>query len=94
MAHTKAKGATKLGRDSASKRLGVKIFGGARAAAGNIIIRQRGTAFYPGNGTTMGKDHTIQAVTDGLVRFSTKTKPKFTGQPQTIRVVSVVNAVS
>lgn len=90
MAHTKAKGATKLGRDSQSKRLGVKIYGGQFARAGNIIIRQRGTAFYPGQGTVMGKDHTIQARIDGWVRFERKTKTKFTGQPERIRVVSVV----
>ena len=94
MAHIKAKGGTKLGRDSQSKRLGVKIYGGQSAKAGNIIIRQRGTSFYPGAGTLMGKDHTIQAAIQGVVRFSTSVKPKFTGQLERIRTVSVISAVS
>lgn len=89
MAHTKAKGATKLGRDSQSKRLGVKIYGGQLADAGNVIIRQRGTSYTPGVNTVLGKDHTIQAKVAGIVRFSRKTKVKFTGRPEVIRVVSV-----
>lgn len=90
MAHTKAKGATKLGRDSQSKRLGVKIYGGQKADAGNVIIRQRGTSYHPGANTILGKDHTIQAKVTGLVRFTRKTKTKFTGKPENIRIVSVV----
>ena len=71
MAHKKGGGATKKNRDSAGKRLGVKIFGGQKAKPGNIIIRQRGTAFYSGVGTMLGKDHTIFAVKDGIVKFRT-----------------------
>jgi len=75
MAHTKAKGSTKLGRDSQSKRLGVKKFGGQKVLAGNIIIRQRGTKYFPGKNTGLGKDYTIFAKKDGLVLFRTITRP-------------------
>lgn len=70
MAHKKAGGSSRNGRDSAGRRLGVKIFGGQYANAGNIIIRQRGTKYYPGNNVGLGKDHTIFALVDGEVRFS------------------------
>ncbi|OGD83528.1 50S ribosomal protein L27 [Candidatus Curtissbacteria bacterium RIFCSPLOWO2_01_FULL_39_62] len=69
MAHKKGGGATKKNRDSAGKRLGVKIFGGQKIKPGNIIIRQRGTSFYSGDGTMLGKDHTIFAVKEGIVKF-------------------------
>ncbi|WP_071145403.1 50S ribosomal protein L27 [Bacteroides ihuae] len=69
MAHKKGVGSSKNGRESASKRLGVKIFGGETCKAGNIIIRQRGTAFHPGNNMGMGKDHTLFALVDGVVCF-------------------------
>ena len=69
MAHKKAGGSTRNGRDSNSKRLGVKLFGGQAARAGNILIRQRGTQFYPGNNVGMGKDHTLFALVDGCVKF-------------------------
>ena len=72
MAHKKGGGATSKNRDSAGKRLGVKVFGGQLAKAGNIIIRQRGTKFYPGNGTMLGRDHTIFAIKEGLVKFRQK----------------------
>jgi len=72
MAHKKGQGSTRNGRDSESKRLGVKLYGGQTAIAGNIIIRQRGTKFHPGQGVGIGKDHTIYALTDGLVSFTTK----------------------
>lgn len=75
MAHKKGEGSVKNGRDSQSKRLGVKIFGGQPAINGNIIIRQRGTKFHPGAGVDMGKDFTIFAVTDGIVEFR-KTRAK------------------
>ncbi len=71
MAHKKAGGSSRNGRDSAGRRLGVKIFGGEQAVAGNIIIRQRGTKFQPGMNVGLGKDHTIYALVDGNVRFST-----------------------
>jgi large subunit ribosomal protein L27 len=69
MAHKKGEGKVKNGRDSHSKRLGLKIFGGDVAFPGNIIIRQRGTTYHPGNGVDMGKDHTIFAVVAGTVTF-------------------------
>ncbi len=69
MAHKKGVGSSKNGRESESKRLGVKIFGGQRCIAGNIIVRQRGTRHYPGTNVGMGKDHTLYALTDGVVMF-------------------------
>jgi len=69
MAHKKAAGSTRNGRDSESKRLGVKKFGGESVIAGNIIIRQRGTEYKPGVGVGIGKDHTLFALTDGKVSF-------------------------
>jgi ribosomal protein L27 len=69
MAHKKAGGSSRNGRDSAGQRLGVKVFGGQAIEAGNVIIRQRGTQFHPGKGVGIGKDHTIFAVTDGHVTF-------------------------
>jgi large subunit ribosomal protein L27 len=69
MAHKKGEGSVKNGRDSQSKRLGVKIFGGQPAIAGNIIVRQRGTTFHPGKNVGVGKDFTLFALTDGLVEF-------------------------
>ena len=73
MAHKKGEGSVKNGRDSQSKRLGVKIYGGQPALAGNIIIRQRGTTYHPGKNVGVGRDFTIFAMTDGLVEFK-KTK--------------------
>ena len=70
MAHKKGVGSSKNGRDSESKRLGVKIFGGQKAVAGNIIVRQRGTKHHPGGNVGMGKDHTLFALSDGVVKFS------------------------
>lgn len=72
MAHKKGVGSSKNGRESHSKRLGVKIFGGSVATAGNIIVRQRGTKHYPGNNVGMGKDHTLFALIDGKVVFTKK----------------------
>lgn len=69
MAHKKGVGSTDNGRDSRSKRLGVKLFGGQSAIAGNIIVRQRGTKYHAGNGVGLGKDHTIFALKDGTVEF-------------------------
>lgn len=69
MAHKKGGGSTKNGRDSHSKRLGIKLFGGQLAKAGNIIVRQRGTKFYPGKNVGMGKDYTLFALCDGYVKF-------------------------
>jgi len=74
MAHKKGVGSSNNGRESHSKRLGVKIYGGQFAKAGNIIIRQRGTVHYPDNNVGMGKDHTLFALRDGIVEFKVKKK--------------------
>ena len=72
MAHKKSGGSSRNGRDSAGQRLGVKKFGGEAALAGNILIRQRGTKYWPGENVGMGKDHTLFAKTTGAVKFTTK----------------------
>jgi len=75
MAHKKGEGSVKNGRDSQSKRLGVKIYGGQPAISGNIIVRQRGTVYHPGDNVGLGRDFTIFATTDGIVEFrKTRTK--------------------
>lgn len=74
MAHKKAGGSSRNGRDSESKRLGVKKFGGEAVVAGNIIVRQRGTQWHPGANVGMGKDHTLFALSNGVVSFCTKAK--------------------
>ena len=76
MAHKKGVGSSKNGRESHSKRLGVKIFGGQAAIAGNIIVRQRGTQHHPGENVGMGKDHTLFALVDGTVEFCKKSSGK------------------
>jgi len=76
MAHKKGAGSSKNGRDSKSKRLGVKIFGGQEIIAGNIIVRQRGSAHNPGKNVGMGKDHTLFALCDGVVKFTKKRNNK------------------
>ena len=86
MAHKKAGGSTRNGRDSQSKRLGVKKFGGQYVRAGNILVRQRGTRFHPGENVGCGRDHTLFATLDGHVRFLEKGKPKR-------KYISVVPAV-
>ena len=83
MAHKKAGGSTRNGRDSNPKYLGVKVYGGQAIEAGNIIIRQRGTQFHPGTGVGLGRDHTLFALTDGVVNFAVK-------GPKNRRTVSVV----
>jgi large subunit ribosomal protein L27 len=92
MAHKKAAGSTKNGRDSAAQRLGVKIFGGQIVKAGNIIVRQRGTKFFPGENTSMGKDHTIFALSSGKVAFVEKQVVKYNGQSHKDKFVNVVKA--
>ena len=72
MAHKKAGGSSKNGRDSESKRLGIKLFGGQAVRAGNIILRQRGTRFHPGGNVGCGRDHTLFARADGFVKFERK----------------------
>jgi large subunit ribosomal protein L27 len=89
MAHRKAGGSTSLGRDSISKRLGVKIFGSQKVKSGNIIIRQRGTKFYPGKNVKRGEDDTLYASKDGVVKFLTKKVRNYTGKLVSRRFVSV-----
>jgi large subunit ribosomal protein L27 len=74
MAHKKAGGSSRNGRDSAGRRLGIKLFGGQEAIAGNILARQRGTKWHPGANVGLGKDHTLFALIDGRVEFRTKAK--------------------
>lgn len=93
MAHTKAKGTTRLGRESAAQRLGVKIFGGAKVENGQIIIRQRGTKWHAGEGVMRGGDDTLFAIRDGIVKFSTTKRPAFTGNLDRRRLVSVVDFI-
>lgn len=88
MAHKKGEGSVKNGRDSESKRLGVKIYGGQAAIAGNIIVRQRGTVYHPGKNVGLGRDYSLFALTDGVVEFR-KTKAN-----KTIVSVSEVVAAS
>ncbi len=76
MAHKKGGGSTRCGRDSQSKRLGVKRYGGEAVRAGNILVRQRGTRIYPGNNVGLGKDYTIFALIDGVVKFEPARKNK------------------
>lgn len=92
MAHRKAGGSTQLGRDSISKRLGVKIFGEQKVSAGNIIIRQRGTKWRPGENVRRGEDDTLYSVIDGVVKFAKKKVRTFTGSLEKKRFVSVVKA--
>ncbi len=76
MAHKKGQGSSRNGRDSASQRRGVKVYGGQAVVAGNIIVRQVGSTFHPGKGVGMGKDFTLFALRDGVVKFEWKTKDK------------------
>ncbi|MBI2032016.1 MAG: 50S ribosomal protein L27 [Candidatus Levybacteria bacterium] len=77
MAHTKAQGGVKGNRDSIAKRLGVKIYGGQKAIKGNILVRQKGTKFHPGLGVSMGRDFTLFALIDGVVKFKNLKGRKF-----------------
>jgi large subunit ribosomal protein L27 len=76
MAHKKGVGSSRNGRDSAGKRLGVKRFGGEQVTAGSILVRQRGTTFHPGNNVGCGKDYTLFALVDGVVKFERKDKTR------------------
>jgi len=77
MAHKKGAGSTKNGRDSKSKRLGIKVYGNQRTTAGSILVRQRGLTFKPGKGVSVGKDYTIFALQDGIVQFEADKSTKF-----------------
>ncbi len=90
MAHTKATGSTSLGRDSKSKRLGVKITDGDKAQSGNILIRQRGSAYWPGKNVKKGGDDTLYAMKSGKIKFTNRVKMDFTGHKKIVKVVNVM----
>jgi large subunit ribosomal protein L27 len=89
MAKTKAAGATKLGRDSRPQYLGVKLFEGQRAKIGSIVVRQRGTKFFPGKNVKRGKDDTLYALKEGVVNFTTKRKRGFDNSKRKVKIVNV-----
>ena len=89
MSKTKQGGSSRLGRDSASQRLGIKISGGQKVKVGMIIIRQRGTKYLPGKNVKLGSDDTIYSLKDGVVRFASKNKNLFDGSQRLAKVVSV-----
>lgn len=90
MAHKKAGGSTSLGRDSQSKRLGVKLFAGQRAKAGAILVRQRGTKFHPGENVKKGGDDTLFALVDGTVNFRRMKKRKFDNSLKETKIIDVI----
>jgi len=89
MAHTKAAGSTRLGRDSQPKYLGIKLFAGQKAKIGSILVRQRGTKFMPGKNVRRGNDDTLYAVKKGVVKFITKKISKFDGSRKWTKVVNI-----
>lgn len=94
MAHKKGGGSTKNGRESHSKRLGVKLYGGQEAIAGNIIIRQRGTKVHPGKNVGLGKDHTLFALVDGTVKFRRKKDDKLFVSIEPMQTVTVLETTA
>lgn len=90
MAHTKAAGSTRLGRDSQPKYLGVKLFAGQPAKPGSILVRQRGTKFFPGKNVKRGSDDTLYSIAKGIVQFATKKMTKFNGNKRLTKVVNIV----
>lgn len=90
MAKTKSAGSTRLGRDSAAQRLGVKLFGGQLAKAGSIIVRQRGTKFLPGINVKRGNDDTLYSTKSGTVQFKTVRKKRFDGSQKLVKIVNAV----
>lgn len=93
MAHVKSGGSTKLGRDSNSKRLGIKRSDGQAVQPGNVLIRQRGTKWHPGLNTKIGCDDTIYSLVNGIVRFSNKRKKTFTGKMKKVSLINVIPSV-
>jgi len=89
MAHTKAGGSTKLGRDSESKRLGIKRQDGQRVNTGEVLIRQRGTKYLPGLNVNRGRDDTLYALKSGIVKFFSKKKIRFDGKTRLVKVITV-----
>ena len=92
MAHKKAGGSTSLGRDSVSKRLGVKIFGNQKVSKGQVIVRQKGSRYSPGNNVRMGGDSTLYSLIDGVVKFRHKQVRKFHGNLRQTKIVNVIPA--
>ena len=92
MATTKSAGSTRLGRDSASQRLGVKLFDGQLAQPGNVLIRQRGTKFLAGKNVKIGKDDTLYSMASGKVEFSNKRITNFNGKTRQVKVINVLTA--
>ncbi len=92
MATVKSAGSTRLGRDSASKRLGVKLFDGQIAQPGNVLIRQRGTRYLAGKNVRMGSDNTLYSVTEGVIKFTNKTKRLFNGTSRAAKVINVITS--
>ncbi len=90
MSKTKAAGTTRLGRDSQSKRLGVKLFAGQRAQAGNVLIRQRGTRFLAGKNVRKGADDTLYAGRSGVIAFTTKRKTRFDGKQRVAKMIHIL----
>lgn len=90
MAHTKSGGTTRLGRDSNPQYLGVKKYGGERVGPGNIIVRQRGSVILPGANVRQGKDYTLYAVAEGVVKFLEKRKTRFDGKVRRAKVANVL----
>lgn len=90
MAHTKAKGSSKLGRDSQAKRLGVKIFGSGKVKSGSIIVRQKGTKYHAGNNVKIGRDYTLYALCDGQVEFKLKKVRRFNNKLVPTQIVNVI----
>lgn len=91
MAHTKSSGSSKYGRDSNPKYLGIKKFAGEQVKIGDIIVRQRGTKFYPGNGVKKGGDDTLFALREGFVKFLTKKRARFDGTRNFVKIVAVAS---
>lgn len=92
MSHKKAGGSTKNGRDSVSKRLGVKLYAGQRVIAGNILVRQKGNKFFAGEGVGTGKDFTLFALKNGVVKFTEKRQKKYDGRVYKDKFVNIVTA--
>lgn len=90
MAHKKAGGSTSLGRDSQGQRLGVKLYGGQKARAGSIIVRQRGTKFHPGQNVKKGKDDTLYAEVTGEVKFTQRKRKRFDGRLKLTKFVNIL----
>lgn len=89
MATTKSAGTVKTGRESKPQYLGVKVYGNQKVKAGNVIIRQRGTKFFPGKNVRKGRDYTLYAAKEGVVKYLTKRKTRFDGSQRTVKVVTV-----